>query len=258
MMIKTLDFLKFFYCKKENNKKYRIITLEVIILEILKAKNLNKKYGKGINEFYAIKNINLTIQKGEFVIITGKSGSGKSTLIHLLSGIDKLDSGEVYINNKNISTLNEKELTKFRRKNIGIIYQNYNLFPQLNVKENILLPAQLDKKHIKTKKFKELVKTLNISKKINNMPNELSGGEQQRTAIGRALINKPKILFADEPTGNLDNKNTEKVINLLKYYNKKYKQTIIMVTHDQTLIKKSNRNIIMSDGKIISDKVFNI
>ena len=222
-------------------------------MEMLRVSNLSKKYGSGDTEFLALKNINLSVNKGEFVCITGKSGSGKSTLLHLLAGLDKPSSGEVIINNQNIYELSFDELTIFRRKNIGVIYQFYNLIPNLNVKENILLPLFLDKKSVNEKRFSDLVKILGIKNKLKNMPNDLSGGMQQRVAIGRALINKPKILFADEPTGNLDSKNRIKVMQLLEYYNKRFKQTIIMVTHDESLARRCSRNIIMKDGKIIND-----
>lgn len=222
-------------------------------MEMLKVSNLSKKYGSGDTEFLALKNINLSVNKGEFVCITGKSGSGKSTLLHLLAGLDKPSSGEVIINNQNIYELSFDELTIFRRKNIGVIYQFYNLISNLNVKENILLPLFLDKKSVNEKRFNDLVKILSIKNKLKNMPNDLSGGMQQRVAIGRALINRPKILFADEPTGNLDSKNRLKVMRLLEYYNKRFKQTIIMVTHDESLARRCSRNIIMKDGKIIND-----
>lgn len=222
-------------------------------MEILKANDLIKKYGNGENEFLALKGIDLSINKGEFVAIIGKSGSGKSTLIHLLSGIDVPTSGEVIINNQDIYKLSENDLTVFRRKNIGIIYQFYNLIPSLNVKENILLPALLDKRKVNKKRLGELLKTLGLNNKLYCMPNDLSGGFQQRVAIGRALINRPKILFADEPTGNLDSKNSFKVMKLLKHYNKKHKQTILMVTHDNSLAKGCDRIIVMRDGKIIND-----
>lgn len=223
-------------------------------MEILKAEKINKKYGEGKNEFYAIKNINLSVNKGEFIAITGKSGSGKSTLIHILSGLDSLDEGKVYINNEDIFKLKDEKLTIFRRKNIGIIYQFYNLLPMLNVRENILLPSLLDKKKVNPKRFKNMIKTLELESKLDEYPNNLSGGQQQRTSIGRALINRPKILFADEPTGNLDSKNSMKIMKLLKYYNKKYKQTIIMVTHDKSLARMCDRNVYMKDGKIIKDE----
>ncbi len=238
----------------------RTIYIEGDFMEILNVKNLSKKYGTLENEFYALKDINLSVNKGEFVSITGKSGSGKSTLLHLLSGLDSPDSGEVIINNQNIYGLDDDELTIFRRKNIGVIYQFYNLLPMLSVRENIILPSLLDKKKVSDKRFNNLIKVLDLSDKLDSMPNDLSGGGQQRCAIGRALINRPKILFADEPTGNLDSKNSQRIMRLLEEYNKKYKQTIIMVTHDDNLAKRCPRNIVMKDGKIIKDeykKVYN-
>lgn len=223
-------------------------------MEILKCKNLSKIYGFGDNQVYALKNINLSIKKGEFVAIKGRSGSGKSTLLHLFAGIDTPSNGEVIINNKNIYKMKDRELTVFRRKNIGVIYQFYNLIPTLTIKENILLPRILDKRDIDNKIFNKLVKKLGVNYKLDFLPNDLSGGEQQRCAIGRALINRPKILFADEPTGNLDSKNSLKIMNLLKFYNKKYKQTIVMVTHDDYLASLCDRIITVKDGMIISDK----
>ena len=223
-------------------------------MEILRCSNLCKTYGFKDNIVNALKNINLTIKKGEFVAIKGKSGSGKSTLLHLLAGIDDPSGGDVIINNKNIYKMSNRELTIFRRKNIGVIYQFYNLIPNLTIKENILLPRILDNKSIDDKVFNTLVRKLGISNKLDFFPNDLSGGEQQRSAIGRALINRPKILFADEPTGNLDSKNTMKIMKLLKYYNKRYKQTIVMVTHDDYLASLCDRIITVKDGEIVSDK----
>lgn len=224
-------------------------------MEILNVKNLCKTYGKGENEFLALNNISLRVKKGEFIAIVGKSGSGKSTLLHLLGGLDTPSKGTVVINNQDIYKMSDKDLTVFRRKYIGIIYQFYNLIPVLSVKENILLPALFDGREISDKRLNDLVKNLGLINKIDCFPNDLSGGQQQRTAIGRALINRPKILLADEPTGNLDSRNSKHVMRLLEFYNKKYRQTIIMVTHDMSLAKRASRIITMSDGKIIKDEV---
>ena len=223
-------------------------------MEILRCINLSKTYGNGSSQVDALKNINISIKKGEVVAIKGKSGSGKSTLLHLFAGIDVPSYGEVIINNKSIYKMKDKELTVFRRKNIGVIYQFYNLIPSLSVRENILLPRVLDKSMIDRKVFNKLIKSLGIGDKLDFFPNDLSGGEQQRCAIGRALINKPKILFADEPTGNLDSKNSLKIMKLLRFYNKKFKQTIVMVTHDDYLASLCDRVMIVKDGRIICDK----
>ncbi len=223
-------------------------------MEILNVKNLSKKYINGKNEFWALKNINFKVNKGEFVMVTGKSGSGKSTLLHLLAGLDNPTSGLVCINNQNIYDLSDKEMTIFRRKYIGVIYQFYNLIPVLNVRENIILPALFDGKMISDSQVLELLSSLGLLDKADMFPNDLSGGQQQRVAIGRALINKPKILLADEPTGNLDSKNSRAVMKLLQFYNKKFKQTIIMVTHDYSLVKWADRVIVIGDGKIIKDE----
>ncbi len=223
-------------------------------MEILNVKKLSKKYGKGENEFLALNNVSFKVQKGEFIAVVGKSGSGKSTLLHLLGGLDKPSSGSVIINNQDIYKMSDKNLTVFRRKYIGIIYQFYNLIPVLNVKENIMLPALFDGRSISDKKLNDMLKKLGLLNKIDTYPNDLSGGQQQRVAIGRALINHPKILLADEPTGNLDIRNSKHVMKLLEFYNKKYRQTIIMVTHDMSLAKRASRIITMSDGKIIKDE----
>ncbi len=224
-------------------------------MEILNVKDLSKKYKTGDNEFYALKDVSFSVNKGEFVVIIGKSGSGKSTLLHLMAGLDKPSDGRVMINNQDIYDFSDKELTIFRRKYIGFVYQFYNLIPVLNVKENILLPALLDGRKVSDKRFLDLIKSLGLMGKETMFPNDLSGGQQQRVAIGRALINRPKIIFADEPTGNLDSKNSKYVVKLLRFYNKRFKQTIIMVTHDLSLAKGADRVITMSDGKIIKDEV---
>ena len=223
-------------------------------MEILNVKKLSKKYGNGENEDLALKNVSFRVQKGEFIAIVGKSGSGKSTLLHLLGGLDKPSLGSVVINNQDIYKMSDKNLTVFRRKYIGIIYQFYNLIPVLNVKENIILPALFDGRNISDKNLNNMLKNLNLLNKIDAYPNDLSGGQQQRVAIGRALINHPKILLADEPTGNLDSRNSKQVMKLLEFYNKKYRQTIIMVTHDMSLAKRASRIITMSDGRIIKDE----
>lgn len=224
-------------------------------MEILKVENLTKSYGKGEAKVDAIKNINLSINKGEFVAIVGPSGSGKSTLLHLLGGVDKPTSGKVYINDVDIYNLKEKDLSIFRRRNVGLIYQFYNLIPVLSAKENILLPAELDNRKIDKEYLDDLLNTLGLKERENHLPNELSGGQQQRTSIGRALINRPAIVLADEPTGNLDSKNSKEIIELLKLSVKKYKQTLIMITHDINIALQADRVITIEDGIIKSDEV---
>lgn len=224
-------------------------------MEILNIVNLTKKYENGSNELYALNDINFNVKKGEFVIIIGKSGSGKSTLLHLIGGLDFPTCGTVLVNNTDIYKLSDKNLTIFRRKYIGIIYQFYNLIPVLNVYENIILPALFDKRKINEDKVDNLLSKLGLDGKRDYLPNDLSGGEQQRVAIARALINRPKIILADEPTGALDSKNSKYIMKLLKFYNKKYKQTIIMVTHDVSLTCYADRIITMFDGKIIKNVI---
>ncbi|SCG95038.1 MULTISPECIES: ABC transporter ATP-binding protein [unclassified Romboutsia] len=224
-------------------------------MEILKVENLAKSYGKGEAKVDALKNVNLSINKGEFIAIVGPSGSGKSTLLHLLGGVDKPTSGNVYINNVDIYTLKEKDLSIFRRRNVGLIYQFYNLIPVLSVKENILLPAELDNRKIEKEYLDDLLKTLGLKERENHLPNELSGGQQQRTSIGRALINRPSIVLADEPTGNLDSKNSKEVLELLKLSVKKYNQTLIMITHDTNIALQADRVITIEDGIIKQDEV---
>lgn len=224
---------------------------------ILEVKNLSKTYGKDQNICHAVENVNFKVEEGEFIAIIGKSGSGKSTLMHLLGGLDRPDSGSVFINNKDLYTLKGDNLTIFRRQNIGFIYQFYNLIPVLTVKENIILPVVLNEDKVNWKYFNSLVKKLNLKNRLNYLPNELSGGGQQRCAIARALINNPKVILADEPTGNLDVKNSQNVIKMLKYYNEIYKQTIILVTHDENVAKKAKRVIVYEDGEIKSDTFIN-
>ena len=224
-------------------------------MEILKVENLTKSYGKGEAKVDAIKNINLSINKGEFVAIVGPSGSGKSTLLHLLGGVDKPTSGKVCINDVDIYNLKEKDLCIFRRRNVGLIYQFYNVIPVLSVKENILLPAELDNRKIDKDYLDDLLKTLGLKERANHLPNELSGGQQQRTSIGRALINRPSIVLADEPTGNLDSKNSKEVLELLKLSVRKYNQTLIMITHDTSIALQADRVITIEDGTIKQDEV---
>ena len=223
-------------------------------MEILKTKNLTKTYGEGDKIVKAVSNVNLVVNDGDFIAITGKSGSGKSTLLHLLGGVDEPTSGEIILDGEYINKLKGDRLTNFRRKNIGFIYQFYNLIPVLNVRENIILPIALEGVKIDEDYFDEVVKTLDLKARLSHLPNELSGGQQQRVAIGRAVINHPKIILADEPTGNLDSKNSKKIINMLKYYNKTYGQTIIMVTHDEKIAEIADRIITIKDGKIIKDE----
>ncbi|EMJ5408224.1 ABC transporter ATP-binding protein [Clostridioides difficile] len=224
-------------------------------MEILRVENLTKSYGKNETKVDAIKNVSLSVEKGTFIAITGPSGSGKSTLLHLLGGVDRPTSGKVYINDVDIYNLKTKDLAIFRRRNIGLIYQFYNLIPVLNVKENILLPAELDNRDIDREYFDDLMKTLGLIDRENHLPNQLSGGQQQRTSIGRALINRPSIILADEPTGNLDSKNSKEILELLKLSVKKYNQTLIMITHDKNMALQADRIISIEDGIIKSDEV---
>lgn len=223
-------------------------------MEILKVNALNKTYGKGENKVEALKNINLVVTKGEFVAIVGASGSGKSTLLHLLGGLDRPTSGEVIIDGESIYNYKEEKLAIFRRRKIGFIFQFFNLIPVLDVKENISLPALLDNDKIDKKYLNELIGVLGLEDRKDHLPSELSGGQQQRVSIGRAILNKPSIIFADEPTGNLDSKNSKEVIELLKYTAKKYNQTLILITHDTNIATMADRVITIEDGEIISDK----
>ena len=223
-------------------------------MEILKVENLNKTYGKGENQVKAVDNISFSVEKGEFVAIIGASGSGKSTLLHLIGGVDRPTSGKVYIDGKDIYTLNDDNLAIFRRRQVGLIYQFYNLIPVLNVSENITLPTKLDGRKVNEAKLNDLLKTLGLEKKRNNLPNQLSGGQQQRVSIGRAMMNEPALMLADEPTGNLDSKASEEIISLLRLSNKKYNQTVIIITHDEKIALEADRIITIDDGKIIKDE----
>ena len=222
-------------------------------MEILRVENLGKVYGKGETKVTALDNVSFKVNKGEFVAIVGASGSGKSTLLHLIGGLDKPTSGSVFIDGKDIYKLNDDKLAIFRRRQVGFIYQFYNLLPILNVVENITLPLSLDKRSVSDEKINEMLRLLGLEKRKNHLPNELSGGEQQRTSIGRALITNPAIILADEPTGNLDSKASEEVIALLMKSNKEYNQTILMITHNMEIAKCADRIIKIADGKIVED-----
>lgn len=223
-------------------------------MEILKVENLTKKYGKNENEVIAVNDMSFSVENGEFVAIVGSSGSGKSTLLHLLGGVDRPTSGKVFVNGKDIYSLKDDELAIFRRREVGLIYQFYNLIPILNVEENITLPCDLDRKDVPKEELDELLKVLGLENRRKHLPNELSGGQQQRVAIGRALINHPAIVLADEPTGNLDSKSSDEIVQLLKTSNKKYNQTIIMITHNPEIAKVADRIIRIEDGKIVEEK----
>lgn len=223
-------------------------------MEILKVENLTKVYGSGNNKVVALDNVSFSVEKGEFVSIVGASGSGKSTLLHLLGGVDRPTSGKVLINDTDIFKMNDDELAIFRRRQVGLIYQFYNLIPILNVRENITLPLELDNKRVNDEEVDNLIKMLGLDKRSKHLPNELSGGEQQRTSIGRALISRPAIVLADEPTGNLDTKASEEIVSLLKKSNKEMKQTIIMITHNLELAKVADKIIEIADGRIVGEE----
>ena len=223
-------------------------------MEILRVENLCKNYGKNDTLVKALDNVSFSVEKGEFIAIIGSSGSGKSTLLHILGGVDKPTSGKVYVNGIDVYKKSESDLAVFRRREVGLVYQFYNLIPILNVKENMTLPILLDKEKVNEDYLNELIKILGLESRVNHLPNELSGGQQQRVSIGRAMINHPALLLADEPTGNLDSKASNEIIELLKLSNKKYNQTIIMITHNPNLALSADRIITLEDGKIISDK----
>ncbi len=226
-------------------------------MNILKTSNLKKYYGNGENLVKAIDNDNIDIKEGEFVAIVGKSGSGKSTLLHIMGGLDNPTEGKVYINDKDIFSLKEEELAIFRRRNIGFIFQNFNLIPSLNVWENITLPVGLDGKEINKPFVTDIINSLGLESKVDALPNTLSGGQQQRVAIARALVARPAIILADEPTGNLDSKTSDEVMSLLKTMIKKYNQTLVMITHDETIAQMADRVIYIEDGKVVKGGVTN-
>ena len=219
---------------------------------LLETKDLCKYYGSGENLVKAIDHTTMTIQRGEFTAIVGRSGSGKSTLLHMLGALDRPDKGSVWIEGKNVFDLKDEELAVFRRRKIGFIFQNYNLIPSLNVWENIVLPMGLDKKKVDRKFVRDLTERIGIADKLKSLPNTLSGGQQQRVAIARALASKPAIILADEPTGNLDSKTELEVISLLKAYVNEYGQTLIMITHDETIAQMADRILVIEDGKVVS------
>ena len=221
-------------------------------MQILTSQNLCKYYGSGENMVKALDNVSVSIDDGEFVSIIGTSGSGKSTLLNMLGGLDRPTSGEVYVKNKKLSDMNDEELTMFRRRNIGFIFQNYNLVPVLNVYENIVLPIELDGTKVDKNYIQTIIKTLGLNEKVNAMPNQLSGGQQQRVAIARALAAKPAIILADEPTGNVDSKTGMDVISLLKVTSREFQQTIVMITHNEEIAIMANRMIRIEDGKVVS------
>ena len=222
-------------------------------MEVLRTEDLTREYGFGNNKVVALNHVSFSVEEGEFVTILGPSGSGKSTLLHLLGGVDKPTSGKVYIGGQSIYEMKERELTAFRRREIGQIYQFYNLIPVLNVEENICLPMLLDHRQAERKDLDELLDLLGLTERVNHLPSELSGGQQQRVAIGRALISKPKLILADEPTGNLDQKNSREIIKLFREVNEKYGQTILLITHDEKIAEHAERILVIEDGRIVKD-----
>ena len=222
-------------------------------MEVLRTEDLTREYGFGDNKVIALNHVSFSVEEGEFVTILGPSGSGESTLLHLLGGVDKPTSGKVYIGGQSIYEMKERELTAFRSREIGQIYQFYNLIPVLNVEENICLPMLLDHRQAERKDLDELLDLLGLTERVNHLPSELSGGQQQRVAIGRALISKPKLILADEPTGNLDQKNSREIIKLFRELNEKYGQTILLITHDEKIAEHAERILVIEDGRIVKD-----
>ncbi len=224
-------------------------------MEILRVENLCKTYGRGENEVKALDNVSFSVSKGEFIAIIGPSGSGKSTLLHILGGVDKPTSGKVFMDGSDVYAQNEEQLAIFRRRQVGLIYQFYNLIPVLNVTENITLPVLMDGQKVNDERLQELLTILKLNGRENHLPNQLSGGQQQRVSIGRALMNAPAVVLADEPTGNLDSKNSQEIVDLLKMSNEKYNQTLIIITHDENIALQADRIIEIQDGKITRDEV---
>ena len=224
-------------------------------MEILRVESLTKVYGKGENEVRALDGVSFSVNKGEFIAVIGPSGSGKSTLLHILGGVDRPTSGKVFMDGKDVYAQNEDQLAIFRRRQVGLIYQFYNLIPVLNVTENITLPVLMDGQKVNRDRLKELIITLGLTGRENHLPNQLSGGQQQRVSIGRALMNAPAVVLADEPTGNLDSKNSKEIVDLLKISNEKYGQTLIVITHDESIALQADRIISIDDGKITRDEV---
>ena len=220
-------------------------------MEILKIENLTKVYGSGENEVRALDGVSFSVEKGEFLAIIGPSGSGKSTLLHILGGVDRPTSGKVWLDGQDVYEQDEEQLAIFRRRQVGLIYQFYNLIPVLNVVENMTLPVLLDGRKVNEERLNELVETLGLSGRKNNLPNQLSGGQQQRVSIGRALMNAPAVVLADEPTGNLDSRNSQEIVELLRQSNVKYKQTLIVITHDESIALQADRIIAIEDGRIV-------
>ena len=223
-------------------------------MEILRVENLCKTYGKGKNEVKALDHISFSVNKGEFIAIIGPSGSGKSTLLHILGGVDKPTSGKVFMNDQDVYVQNDEQLAIFRRRQVGLIYQFYNLIPILNVVENMTLPLKLDGQKVNEERVNELLELLGLAERKKHLPSQLSGGQQQRVSIGRALINAPALVLADEPTGNLDSKSSQEIIGLLKHSNHKYGQTLIVITHDENIALQADRIIRIADGQIVSDE----
>ena len=223
-------------------------------MDILKVENLTKVYGSGNNEVRALDGVSFSVEKGQFVAIIGPSGSDKSTLLHILGGVDAPTGGKVYMDGQDVYTQNEEQLAIFRRRQVGLIYQFYNLIPVLNVVENMTLPVLMDGRKVNEQRLNELLNTLSLTERKNNLPNQLSGGQQQRVSIGRALMNAPAVVLADEPTGNLDSKNSQEIMELLKISNKKYGQTLIVITHDESIALQADRIIAIEDGRIVRDE----